>query len=128
MFEPHRHHCIVVLEQDAFILAEYWFNPGRPFVQLFLIKSKQYSIYLCFKRFMFCDLHIYLKYIIITRMHSRWGAIANPHTKVFDPQHPQVPPLAHYSCDRMKILFDMCFLFFICDKSTHAKFGIRKLN
>ena len=29
-FEPHRHHCVVVLEQDAFILAKYWFNPGRP--------------------------------------------------------------------------------------------------
>ena len=29
-FEPHRHHCVVVLEQDTFILAKYWFNPGRP--------------------------------------------------------------------------------------------------
>ena len=29
-FEPHRRHCVVVLEQDTFILAEYWFNPGRP--------------------------------------------------------------------------------------------------
>ena len=28
-FEPHRRHCVVVLEQDAFILAQYWFNPGR---------------------------------------------------------------------------------------------------
>ena len=28
-FEPHRCHCIVVLEQDTFILAEYGFNPGR---------------------------------------------------------------------------------------------------
>ena len=28
-FEPHRHHCVVVLEQDTFILALYWFNPGR---------------------------------------------------------------------------------------------------
>ena len=27
--EPHRRHCNVVLEQDTFILAEYWFNPGR---------------------------------------------------------------------------------------------------
>ena len=26
-FEPH---CVVVLEQDTFILASYWFNPGRP--------------------------------------------------------------------------------------------------
>ena len=27
-FEPHRRHCVVVLEQDTFILAEYLFNPG----------------------------------------------------------------------------------------------------
>ena len=29
-FEPHRRHCVVVIEQDTFILAYYWFNPGRP--------------------------------------------------------------------------------------------------
>ena len=29
-FEPHWHHCVVVLEQDTFMLAKYWFNPGRP--------------------------------------------------------------------------------------------------
>ena len=28
--EPHRRHCVVVLEQNTFIVAEYWFNPGRP--------------------------------------------------------------------------------------------------
>ena len=28
-FEPRRRHCVVVLEEDTFILAEYWFNPGR---------------------------------------------------------------------------------------------------
>ena len=28
--EPHRRLCAVVLEQDTFILAKYWFNPGRP--------------------------------------------------------------------------------------------------
>ena len=28
-FEPHRRHCVVVLEQATFILAKYWFNPGR---------------------------------------------------------------------------------------------------
>ena len=27
-FEPHRRHCVVVLEQDTFILAWYLFNPG----------------------------------------------------------------------------------------------------
>ena len=26
-FEPHRRHCDVVLEQNTFILAKYWFNP-----------------------------------------------------------------------------------------------------
>ena len=29
-FEPHRRHFVVVIEQDTFILAKYWFNPGRP--------------------------------------------------------------------------------------------------
>ena len=29
-FEPHRRHCVVVLEQDTFIPDKYWFNPGRP--------------------------------------------------------------------------------------------------
>ena len=28
-FEPDRRHCVVVLEQDTFILAKYWFNPGK---------------------------------------------------------------------------------------------------
>ena len=28
--EPHRRHCVVVLEQDTFFLPYYWFNPGRP--------------------------------------------------------------------------------------------------
>ena len=29
-FEPHRRHCVVVLEQDTFILALYWFNQEDP--------------------------------------------------------------------------------------------------
>ena len=29
-FVPHRCQCIVVLEQDTFILALHWFNLGRP--------------------------------------------------------------------------------------------------
>ena len=29
-FEPHPRDWVVVLEQDTFILAEYWFNPIRP--------------------------------------------------------------------------------------------------
>ena len=28
-FEPHRRHCVVVLEQDTFILAYYWLNQWR---------------------------------------------------------------------------------------------------
>ena len=27
--EPHLHLCVLVLEQVTFILAKYWFNPGR---------------------------------------------------------------------------------------------------
>ena len=34
MFEPHQRHCIVVIEQDTFTLAKYWFNPGRPILVL----------------------------------------------------------------------------------------------
>ena len=41
-FEPHRRHCVVVLEKDTFILAEYRFNPGRPApVKLNQIKQKK---------------------------------------------------------------------------------------
>ena len=29
-FEPLWYHCVVVVEQDTFILALYWFNPGIP--------------------------------------------------------------------------------------------------
>ena len=29
-FEPHLRHCVVVLEQDTFILALYWLNSVRP--------------------------------------------------------------------------------------------------
>ena len=46
-------------------------------------------------------------------MRSRWGAIANRHAKVFDPQHPQVPPLGHEPSNRIKILF--IFFSFICE-------------
>ena len=48
-----------------------------------------------------------------TRTGSRWGTIANPHAKVFDPPAPQVPPLGHDPGNRMKImLYD--FSIFIC--------------
>ena len=29
-FEPHHLHCVVVFEQDTFILALFWVNLGRP--------------------------------------------------------------------------------------------------
>ena len=29
-FEPHPRHCIVVLEQDTFILAKYWYTQENP--------------------------------------------------------------------------------------------------
>ena len=29
-FEPHRRHCVVALEHDTFILAQYGFNTGNP--------------------------------------------------------------------------------------------------
>ena len=48
-------------------------------------------------------------------MRSPWGSIANPHAKVFDPQHPQVTPLEHDPSSRMKIMFNMSF---ICE-NTH---------
>ena len=48
-----------------------------------------------------------------TRMRSRWGAIANPHAKCFDHQHPYVQPLGHDPGHRMKTLFDM-FYIYIC--------------
>ena len=48
-------------------------------------------------------------------MRSPWGSIANPHAKVFDPRHPQVPPLEHDPSSRMKIMFNMSF---ICE-NTH---------
>ena len=51
-----------------------------------------------------------------TRMSSRWGAITNPHAKVFDPQHPQVPPRGHDPSNRIKIPFNI--IFFICE-NTH---------
>ena len=28
-FRPHRRHCVVVFDQDTFILPWYWFKPGR---------------------------------------------------------------------------------------------------
>ena len=55
-------------------------------------------------------------------MRSQWGAIAKPHAKVLDLQHPQVPPLGHDPSNRKKkILFNISS--FIC--GTRTKFGIK---
>ena len=54
-------------------------------------------------------------------MRSQWGAIAKPHAKVLDNQHPQVPPLGHDPSNRKKILFNISS--FICGICT--KFGIK---
>ena len=58
----------------------------------------------------------------ITSMPSQWSAIANPHAKGFDPQHPKVPPLRHDPGNRMKIWFDILYVLFV---STHTKIGIK---
>ena len=58
-------------------------------------------------------------------MRSRWGAIANPHAKVFDPPPaPQVPPLGHDPGNSMKI----CFLSFICENTHKVWYEILKLS
>ena len=59
-----------------------------------------------------------------TTTRSRWGAIANPHPQVFDPQYPQAPPLGHDPSDRMKILFDMFHIIYLL---SHTMFGIKNL-
>ena len=59
----------------------------------------------------------------LTRVRSRWGAIANPHAKVFYyPPAPTSPTPGHDPGSRMKILFNMFFIFF-CE-NTHIEFGI----
>ena len=51
------------------------------------------------------------------------GALSQmPTLKILTPQHPQVPPLANDSRNRIKIMFNMFSLLFV---TTHAKFGIK---
>ena len=51
-------------------------------------------------------------------MRSRWGAIANPHAKVFDPTSIHVvPPLGHDPSNRIKFC-SICYQYFIC-KNAH---------
>ena len=45
-----------------------------------------------------------------------------PTLKILTPQHPQVPPLANDSRNRIRIMFNIFSLLFV---TTHAKFGIR---
>ena len=52
-----------------------------------------------------------------TRTHSIWGAIANPHTKAFDPPPPCTPkshPWGMIQATEWKFC-SICFLFFICE-------------
>ena len=48
-----------------------------------------------------------------TRARSRWGAIANPPVKVFDPPAPTSPTPGHDSGNRMKILLNMFSIFYM---------------
>ena len=54
----------------------------------------------------------------VTIMRNRWDAIANPHAIILNPQHPQIEPLGHDPGHRLKILFDM-FYIYICE-NTHT--------
>ena len=55
--------------------------------------------------------------IIITRTRSQWGAIANPHAKVFDPSTPKSHSWGKTPTTERK-LCSICFLYFICE-NTH---------
>ena len=59
---------------------------------------------------------------VITWMRSQWGAIANPHAKVFDPPPPapQAPPLAHDPGNRVKILFNMFSIFYLWENTQSS--------
>ena len=48
-----------------------------------------------------------------TRARSRWGAIANPHAKVFDSLASRSPTPGHDLGNRMKILFNMFSIFYL---------------
>ena len=50
-------------------------------------------------------------------MRSRWGAIANPHAKVFDPKHPKFHPWGMLPATEWK-LCSICFPSLICE-NTH---------
>ena len=50
---------------------------------------------------------------IKTKEHSRWGAIANPHAKVFDSPSTRSPNPGHDLGNRMKILFNMFSIFYL---------------
>ena len=63
-------------------------------------------------------------YIYRTRARSWWGAIANPHAKVFDspPPAPPSPTPGHDLGNRMQILFNMFSIFYLWE---HTKFGVK---
>ena len=62
-----------------------------------------------------CSTQISMKFQLLiktTRARSQWGAIANPHAKVFDsPPAPPSPTPGHDLGNRMKILFNMFSIF-----------------
>ena len=59
----------------------------------------------------------------MTRARSRWGAIANPHAKVFDSPSPRSPTPEHDLGNRMKN--SVQYVFFLLFVRTHTKFGIK---
>ena len=58
-----------------------------------------------------------------TRICSGWGAIANPHAKIFDPPATPSHISEHDPGDRMKILFDMFYIFYLWEHTP--KLGIK---
>ena len=59
----------------------------------------------------------------LTRARSRWGAIANPHAKVFDsPSTPQSHPGA---CPWQQNENSVQYVFYLLFVRTHTKFGIK---
>ena len=62
------------------------------------------------------------------RARSRWGAIANPHAKVFDsPKHPQVPTRGMTLATEWKFC-SICFLSFICENAHKVWYKIFEID
>ena len=61
-----------------------------------------------------------------TRMRSRWGAIANPHAKVFDSPAPPSPTLGAWPQQQNKN--SVQYVFYLLLVRTHTKFSIKSLK